>query len=73
MVLVWDAAVHRLTCHLLAPLARSAGHCNAGSHLKSRDGQSEEAVGASDMGHALLPDGTAHRLFCVSGDHCLGV
>lgn len=41
MMLVWDATVHRLTCHLLVPLALSAGHCDPGSRLEGRGGHSE--------------------------------
>lgn len=41
VMLVRDAAVHRLTCHLLVPLALSAGHCDPGPRLEGRGGHSE--------------------------------
>lgn len=41
VVLVRDATVHWLTCHLLVPFALGAGHCNAGSRLKGRGRPSE--------------------------------
>lgn len=41
MMLLRDATVHRLTCHLLVPLALSAGHGDPGSRLEGRGGHSE--------------------------------
>lgn len=38
VMLVWDAAVHGLTGHLLVPLALGTSHRDAGSHLKGRGG-----------------------------------
>lgn len=43
MMLVRDATVNWLTCHLLIPLALGTGHCDAGSRLKDRGRHSEEA------------------------------
>lgn len=56
VMLVRDATVHGLTCHLLVPLALGAGHCDAGSLLKGRGGHSEWRLRASQVrGHTLLP------------------
>lgn len=41
VILVRHATVHRLTRHLLVPLALSAGHCDAGSRLEGSGGYSE--------------------------------
>jgi hypothetical protein len=45
MMVVWDATVHWLTCHLLVPFALCAGHCDAGSHLKETAMVRDEKVG----------------------------
>lgn len=33
MMVVWEATVHWLTCHLLVPLAFCASHCDTRPHL----------------------------------------
>lgn len=41
VILVRDATVHRLACHLLVPLALGAGHCDGGSRLEGSGRYSE--------------------------------
>lgn len=70
VVLVRDAAVHRLACHLLVPLALSAGHRDAGSQLEGRGRHGEWWQTASQLrGNTLLP-GRQLSLRRAPGDRC---
>lgn len=55
VMLIWDTAVHWLTCHLFVPFALCTCHCDTWSHLRSIERYNEgQKAGSCIWGCVLL-------------------